>query len=347
METAYLHFKWNPLDLMMIIRIKTETFINLKGVDSNMSGMKGVTVGMEDPWDTTEAEQLYKKLFGMDKEYHYADPGRDWTVEKAERSKQLGGIEINTDIIRNYNAKSICRHCWALRTLGSCIYGLGKVKHRKTVWKKKWERRVIKHENEPSVVPIFTGAGDPKYYRMKKKIYKLYRKGVFRSRWTLYKLLNQLEDKFTKWDIEVSTWYEEKWIFKGWEAIPIEFELVCPLRILFGSADFLALWERDQWDFEPPHSLRRRKWGVGHWDDREENDEFIEIADHFVDQVIWDDDDREYQEEDRIDNSETIDEETEETNEQRDKYVCDNCDLKHSCEYAFDPYCKFECLADK
>ena len=330
METAYLHFKWNTLDLMMIIRIKTETFINTKGVDSNMSGMKGVTefgTDMEtDMWDTTEAEQLYKKLFGMDKEYHYADPGRDLAVEKAERSKSLGGMEVNTDIIRNYTAKRICRHCWALRELKRCIYDEKQpIKHRKTVWKKKWERRVIKHENEPMVVPVFYGAGDPRYNRMRKKIYSLYRKRAFRSRWTLYKLLNQLEDKFTKWDIEVSTWYEEKWVFKGWKKEIKEFELVCPLRILFGSADFV---------FNMRDYINERV--------------DTKAPDHFIDQVIWDDDDREYQEEDRMDNSETITiEETEETNEQRDKYVCDNCDLKHSCEYAFDPYCKFECLLDK
>jgi len=167
-----------------------------------------------------------------------------------------------------------------------CIYEYNKVFVRKTIWRKKWERRIIKHENEPMVVPIFTGAGDPKYNRMEKKIYKLYRKRAFRSRWTLYKLLNQLKDKYTKWEVKVSTWYEEKWIFKGWETIPIEFELVCPVKILFKSADFLTLWERDQWDYDP------------------------KAPDHFQSWAIWDDDEREYQEEDFEDTSETIEEET-------------------------------------
>jgi len=316
-----------------------------------MSGMKGVKVGdMEKVWDTSEAEQLYKKLFGLDKEYHYDDPQRDYTVERAERSKQLGGVEVNLELIRNYTARNICRRCKALRTLGFCIYGFGKVEVKKTIWKKKWEKREVIRKGVPSVKPVVDWN---KYHRGLRKVYGAYRKGMFRSRWTLHKLINQLIDKCSRNEVVVyETVCEERWIFKGWEQVPVEFELTCPLKILFKRADFLVLDERDEWDYEPPRYLRRKRWGVGCWDsDREENDEFIEIADHFVDQCILDDDDREYIESDKVDNSETIEEteeaEIEETEEEQSEYVCDNCDLKNSCKYAYDPYCKFECLADK
>ena len=332
---------------MSIISIRIETFINTKGVDSNMMWAGSVKVGMDtktgkDEWDTKEAEQLYKKLFGLDREYHYADPGRDLAIEKAERSKQLGGLEISMDLIRNYQAKSICRHCWAIRSIGMCIYGFKKVKVRKPIWRKRWERKEIIRKNVSSVKRVMDWN---KYHRGLKKVYGAYRKGMFRSRWTLYKLLNQLIDKCSKNEVVVyETIAEEKWIFKGWESVPVEFELVCPLRILFRNSDFLVLDEKEVWDFEPPQFLRRKRWGVGVWDN-DSNNNFLEITDHFVDQVILDDDEREYQEEDRVDNSETI-EETE-TEEQKDQYVCDNCSMKDTCKYAYDPYCKFECLADK
>ena len=76
-----------------------------------MSEMKGVKNGFGTDWDSSEAEGFYKKLFGLDKEYHYADPQRDWTVERAERSKSLGGLEYSTEYIKLYNLLSRCRSC--------------------------------------------------------------------------------------------------------------------------------------------------------------------------------------------------------------------------------------------
>jgi len=251
-----------------------------------MSGMKGVTefgtAGMETDlkWESVkEAEEFYRRYFGMDKEYSFADPQRDYKTVDESKIK-AGGMEINLDLIRNYQAKNICRRCWALRTLGMCIYEYNKVKVQKTVFRKKWERKEIVKHNVPSVKRVMDWN---KYHRGLKKIYKAYRKGMFRSRWTLHKLLNQLVDKCSKNEVVVyETVAEERWKFQGWEAIPIEFELVCPLKILYGSADFLKLWERDVWDFDP------------------------KAPDHFQSWAIWDDDEREAFEEDRIDNSETI-----------------------------------------
>ena len=314
-----------------------------------MSGVKSVTVG-DFKWDNIEkARNFYEEWWGLNKEKEkgFADPGVDYkTTTKAKRSEQLGGIEVNLELIRTYQARNICRRCWAWRVLGFCIYEFNKVFVRKTFWRKKWEREEIVKHNVPAVKRTMNWT---EYRNGLKKIYKAYRKGMFRSRWTLHKLINQLIDKCSKNEVVVyETVCEERWIFRGWEQVLVEFELTCPLKILFGSADFLVLDERDEWDFEPPKP-RKRRWGVGCWDDREENNEFIEVVDHFVDQCTWDDEQRELEEEDRLDNSETIEEtETEEQSEkQKDQYVCDNCDLKHSCEYAFDPYCRFGCLADK
>lgn len=243
------------------------------------AGSVKVGTDMEKVWDTSEAEEFYRRYFGMDKEYSFANPQRDYKTVDEEKLK-AGGMEVNLELIRNYQARQICKHCWALRTLGMCIYEYNKVKVQKTVFRKKWERKEIVKHNVPSVKRVMDWN---KYHRGLKKIYKAYRKGMFRSRWTLHKLLNQLVDKCSKNEVVVyETVAEERWKFQGWEAIPIEFELVCPLKILYGSADFLKLWERDQWDYDP------------------------KAPDHFQSWCIWDDDEREYQKEDRIDNSETI-----------------------------------------
>lgn len=311
---------------MIIIRIKSESFLNLKGVDSNMTQAKcvtefGTTTDLQ--WENVEkAKEFYEQLWGLNREYSFADPGRDYTVEKAERSESLGGMEVNLDLIRNYQAKRICRRCWALRTLGQCIYGFSKVKVQKTVFRKKWERKEIVKHNAPSVKRSMDWR---KYREGLKKIYKAYRKGMFRSRWTLHKLINQLVDKCSKNEVVVyETIAEEKWIFKGLEQFPVEFELVCPVKILFGSADFV---------FDIRDYINERA--------------DPKAPDHFQSWAVWDDDEREYIESDKVDNSETIETEEETETDKKIEYVCDNCDLKDSCKYAFDEYCKFECLLDK